>query len=217
MFPRIRQQLDGPPLAWPPVIDRVAEAWWSAAPRARAAIVAAVTVLVVLAGVAHAATGRGGPPTTVYVAVDELQPGDTLRAADVRRRDWPQDLVPDGAVQRPTGTLRALVPAGAVITDQHLGDDAIAAAVGDGQVAVPVPVELAPALMPGSTVDLIGPGPDGRGERLASDARVIGHDVDVVWLGVDADAAVAVSAAIGNSTLAVALRPARPGPTASGG
>jgi Flp pilus assembly protein CpaB len=217
MFPRIRQQLDGPPLAWPPVLDRVAEAWWSAGPRSRAAAVAALTVLVVLAGIAHAAAGGDGPPTTVYVAAHELQPGDTLRAGDVRRRDWPQDLVPDGALERPTGTLRALVQAGAVITAGHLGDDAIAAALSSSQVAVPVPVELAPALVPGSAVDLIGPGPDGRGERLASDARVIGHDAEVVWLGVGADAAVAVSAAVGNGTLAVALRPASSGGAASGG
>ena len=206
MFPRTRHQLDGPPLALPPGLDRVAEAWWAARPRARAAGVIALAVLLVLAGVAHAATGRGGPPTSVYVAAHELQPGQTLGAGDVRRRDWPEDLVPEGAVQRPTGTLRALIPAGAVITDGHLGDDAIASALARGQVAVPVPIELAPTLAVGSTVDLIGPGPDGRGERLASGARVIGQEAEVVWLGVTADGAVAVSAAIGQGTLALALR-----------
>ncbi len=214
MFPRIRQHLDGPPLAWPPVVDHLAERWWAARPRTRAAIVVAFVVLVVLAGTAHAATGRDGPPTTVYVATHELQPGDVLGPGDVRRRDWPRDLVPDGAVERPTGTVRALVPTGAVITTGHLGEDAIAAAVTTGQVAVPIPLELAPALRPGSAIDLIGPGPDGRGERLAGDARIIGHDADLVWVGVDAEASVAVSAAIGNGTLAIALRP-DPSPTST--
>jgi pilus assembly protein CpaB len=216
MFPRIRHQLDGPPLALPAALDRVAEHWWAARPRTRAALAVALSSLLVLAGVAHAATGRGGPPTSVYVAARELQPGDSVRAGDVRRRDWPADLVPDGAVDRPSGTLRALVPRGAVITDGHLGEDGIAASVDTGDVAVPVPVELAPVLEVGSSVDLIGPGPDGRGERLASGARVIGQSVDVVWIGVTADAAIAVSAAIGQGTLALALRPSSaqttPGP-----
>lgn len=210
MLPRTRHRLAGPPFALPRALDRVAETWWRARPRTR--LIAGITaaVLAVLAGVAHAASAPDGPPVGVWVATRDLVPGEVISGSDTERRSWPSDLVPDGAMERPTGTVTATLPRGAVITDRHLGDLGVVASVPADRVAVAVPVELLPVLTPGSRLDLVGPGPDGGGVLLASDATVVANDGVTVWLSIEPAEAIDVSAAVAAASIAAVVLPHEP-------
>lgn len=163
--------------------------------------------LTVVAGVAHAAAAPDGPPVSVWVAARDLLPGETLAEADVRRRSWPAELLPAGAIERPSGTVTAPLPRGAVVTDRHLGDVGIVAAVPAGRVAVAIPVDQLPVLAAGTRLDLVGPGPDGGGVLLASRATVIAQDGEAVWVAIDADASLAVSAAVAAATITAVVLP----------
>lgn len=202
-----RRHLDGPPYVLPEALDRVVEAWWRARPRSRAIGGLAAAGLLSAVAVTHLAMPAGGPPATVWVATRDLLPGEVIGTADAQRRSWPRDLVPASAVDRPTGTVTAPLPRGAVVTDRHLGDLGIAAAVPPGRVAVAVPVDQLPMLAPGTALDLIGPGADGRGERLARAATVVASDGEALWIAIDPQASLAVSAAIGSGTIAAVVHP----------
>lgn len=199
--------LTGPPVALPGPLDRMAERWWAARPRTRTAVVLATVAAVLLAGVTHAASDPHGPPTSVLVATEELRPGDPVTPTVVTRATWPAGLVPDGAVTEPDGTAAALLPAGAVVTEAHLGDGGLAAGVDADRVAVTVPRELLPDVRSGSRLDVIGADHDGSARTLAADAVVVGVDDVDVWLAVPPDAGPAVSAAAARGTIAVVLRP----------
>jgi hypothetical protein len=207
MLPRLRHRLNGPPFALPDGLDRFAEAWWRARPRTRILCGVTVAVLALLAGVAHAAATPGGPPTSVWVVTRDLLPGDVLVATDTERRSWPEALVPDGALSRPQGIVTATLPRGAVVTDRHLGELGIVASVPPGRVAVAVPADQLPALAAGSRLDLIGPGPDGGGVLLATEAVVVAGDGDTVWLSIDPPAAIGVSAAVASASIAAVVLP----------
>lgn len=208
MLTRPPHRLAGRPVTLPPAVDRIAEAWWRARPRTRALARVAAVLLVLAAGIAHAASSPDGPPTTVWVASRDLYPGERLTSSDVRRQTWPGALVPDHAVDDPSGTVSAPLPRGAVVTGLHLGDQGVAASVPDGQLAVAVPAEQLPTVAPGTRVDLVGAGPDGIGAQLAEDAVIVHADADSVWIAVDPAAAVRVSAAATSATLAAVVRPA---------
>jgi hypothetical protein len=207
MFPRTHHRLTGPPFALPVALDRAAEVWWRARPRSR--IVASLTLLALtlLAGITHAASAPDGPPVDVWVATRDLLPGEVIDGADTQRRSWPSDLVPDGASERPSGTVTATLPRGAVVTDRHLGDLGIVASVPPGRVAVAVPAEQLPLLATGSGIDLVGPGPDGGGVLLAHDATVVANDGEAVWVAIDPGASLAVSAAVASGTVAAVVLP----------
>lgn len=207
MLPRTRHHLTGPPFALPVALDRVAELWWRARPRTRLLAGGAVVALLLLAGVAHAAAAPDGPPTTVWVATRDLLPGDVIAGADTERRSWPRDLVPDGAVARPSGTVTATLPRGAVVTDRHLGELGIVAAVPRGRVAVAVPIDQLPSLATGARVDLVGPAPDGGGVLLTAAATVVASDGEDLWLSIDPGAALAVSSAVASNAIAAVVLP----------
>lgn len=207
MLPRTRHRLTGPPFALPVALDRVAETWWRARPRTRLVVGVALTALALLAGLGHAAAAPDGPPTTVWVATRDLLPGEVIAGPDAERRSWPMGLVPDGAVSRPSGTVSATLPRGAVVTDRHLGDHGIVAAVAPGRVAVAVPVDQLPDLSAGARLDLVGPAPDGGGMLLAVDVTVVATDGDDVWLSIDPEAALAVSSAVAANAIAAVVLP----------
>ncbi len=199
--------LNGPPVALPGPLDRIAERWWAARPRTRTVLVLAGVAALLLAGVSHAASDPHGPPTSVLVATEELRPGAPITPAVVTRATWPAGLVPDGAVTEVGGAVAALLPAGAVVTDGHLGDRGLAAGVAPDRVAVTVPRELLPDVRAGSRLDVIGADHHGSAHTLAPDAVVLGADDVDVWLAVAPDTGPAVSAAAAQGTLTVVIRP----------
>lgn len=207
MLPRTRRHLAGRPFALPPALDRLAEAWWRARPRTRVLAGIAVALLLLAAGIAHAASSPGGPPVRVWITTRDLFPGDTLTASDRVTRMWPRDLVPAGALEQPAGVVTAPLPRGAVVTDRHIGDHGLSASVPIGHVAVSVPVEQLPAMTPGTHVDLVGVGQDGNGALLAADAIVVHEDDHAVWFAVDPAVSVDVSVAAASARLAVIVRP----------
>lgn len=196
MFANARKDLDGPPFALPPVFDRIAERWWRARPRSRVLLGLTLAVMVLIAGLANAAASPHGPPRTAWVAVRDLTVGHTLGPDDLERTTWPADLVPDGALSEPAGTLVAPLPRGAVATDRHLGDGGPGAGLPPGTAVVPVPVEAVPQLPSGTRLELVaGDRIDGTGQRITGEALVLRTDEAAVWLAVDHDDAATLASA----------------------
>jgi hypothetical protein len=193
---RLARALDGAPFAAPAVLDRLGERWWRLPPRIRAALIGFGVVAALAAGTVHLVSSPWGPPVTVLVAADDLAVGDRVGPRDVRRADWPAELIPEGAVQEVSGTVVAPVPAGGIVTDRHLGAGGIGALVPAGGAAVALPAELVPELPAGARLDLIGADLDTRGVRLASGAVVVATDGIHVWVVVDGDEATDVAAAV---------------------
>jgi hypothetical protein len=206
-LPRLARPLDGAPFAAPAILDRVAERWWRFPPRVRALCLTAAVALTLVAGTLHLTTSPWGAPTTVLVAARDLSVGQPVGPDDVRLADWPASLVPAGAVLEPAGTVLAPVPAGNILTDLHLGDGGIGAALPEGRAAVGLPAELVTDLPPGSTIDLVAPDLDARGVVLASGAVVLVDDGAQVWVMVDRPAAADVAAAAANGTITVVVVP----------
>lgn len=207
MLPILRHRLDGPPFALPRPLDRAAERWWAARARTRMLAGLSVALVLFLAGVAHAASNPQGPPRTVWVAARDLHPGDQVTAADVERRSWPEDLVPAGILDHPRGLVTAPLPRGAVVTDRHLGETGIASTLPPDRVAVAVPAGQLPSLTPGMALDLVGPGPEGAAVRVGTRATVVAADGEVVWLAIDPEAVLGVSAAVASGTLVAVVLP----------
>jgi hypothetical protein len=203
----LRTWLTGPPFALAAPLDRLAEAWWRATPRTRAALALAGATTLVALGVGQAASSPYGPPITVHVAIRDLAVGEVAGPGDVRRTSWPRDLVPDGAVDGPGGPLRAPLPRGAVLTSAHLGDGGPAAELPAGRVAVPIALDALPVLDPGTRLDLIGLHPDGSVTTLTAAAVVVHVDATDAWLSIDDADAVAVSAAAAAGAIAAVVRP----------
>lgn len=210
-----RFRLDGPPLALPPVLDRVAERWSGWPPRARVAAIA------VLAVAALALAGRGavrspwGPPVEVLLAAHDLRGGQRLTAGDLAATTWPRDLVPPDALDAPgDGVLLGPVPAGTVVTARHLGETGIGEGLPAGRAAYPLPLDQLPPLLPGQVVDLVAGGPDGQGQRLAAAGRVLAVDDTHVWVEVVREEAVGLAgaSAFGAVTVVVVSAEASPGP-----
>jgi pilus assembly protein CpaB len=203
--------LDGAPLAAPAVLDRCSERWWSLPPRARFAVVGFASLVALAAGTAHLLTSPWGAPVTVLVARHDLGIGHQVGPADVRRADWPAELVPDGAVLDvgdAAGTILAAVPAGSILTDRHLGDGGLGTAVPVGRAAIALPIDLLPPLPAGATIDLVGADLDRRGVPLASGATVLAADGVHVWVVVDhGEAADAAAAALAGTLTAVVVPP----------
>lgn len=207
MFTGPRRHLDRPPFALPRPLDVVAERWWRAHPRTRMLLGVAGAVIVVLAGIAHAAAAPHGPPSSVWIATRDLPVGHVLGAGDLQRAMWPQDLVPDGAVTDPAGVIRAPLTRGAVVTDRHVGDDGLTAGLPAGTAAVAVPPDALPPLPPGARLDLVAVDVEGRPVPLVRGAVVLAIDEAAVWLAVDRDAAALVAGAAATGTLGVVVVP----------
>lgn len=196
-------------MTWPGPLDAIAERWWAARPRTRMALGLAGLLLLLAAGTGHVAATPYGPPTVVLVAARDLLPGEPLTDHELTRRVMPADLVPAGALGHPGGTLGAVLPAGAVATDRHLGDGGWAAGLPAGRVAVAVPAERLPGLTAGTRARLVGADHDGRAQVLAEDAVVLGvEELGSVWFAVDASDAVAITGAAAVGALAVVVLPA---------
>ncbi|MFP4634247.1 MAG: hypothetical protein ACLFRD_00160 [Nitriliruptoraceae bacterium] len=200
---------DGPPLALPRSLDGLVERWWAARPRSRVVVAVVLSLALVVTVATRTAGSPHGAPATVLIATEQLLPGDALHGGVVRRASWPSELVPDDAVTEATGSVAALVPAGGVVTEHHLGDGGLAAGVPPDRVAATVPLELLPQLSTGTRLDVIGADTDGSPRTLADDAVVVGADDTDVWLAVDPDAGAMVSAAAAQGSIAVVVRPPR--------
>lgn len=205
--PRTFDRLDGPPFALPRLLDRASEAWWSRAPRWRAAgILLAIGVLVVL-GLAHASATPYGPPTTVLVATRDLPAGHQLTRDDLRRATWPDDLAPHDGLERAEGRLASALPEGSPATRRHVADDGVAATLPEGTAAVPVPIEGLPILTVGNRVEVVGRNLDGRAAVLANDGSVVAIDDTDVWLAIPAAQAADVAAAGASGMVTVVVLP----------
>ncbi|MEY3019782.1 MAG: hypothetical protein RLZZ272_766 [Actinomycetota bacterium] len=197
---RRHSTFDGPPLALAPWLDRVSEGWWRLRPRSRAAITLALALVVALTAVARVLTDPYGAPTTVLVTTRDLPAGHDLSASDLRRRTWPEGLVPPRATVRREGRLAVPLTAGSVLVESHLDASGPARGLGADRVAVAIPQELVPALVLGDRLDVLAAGPDGSGVVVASDATTL-------WLATMREEAPAVVAAVLRGTVGVALLP----------
>jgi hypothetical protein len=192
---RLTTLFDGPPLALPPVLDRCSERWWRTSPRVRMLVVLAAVAALLLAGTVRLASSPWGAPVEVLVAARDLTVGEPVGPADVRRTDWPAALVPAGSLRDAVGTVVAPLPAGSVVTDRHVGDGGLGAAVPPGDAAVALPTELVPELPAGARLDLVGADLDAGGVTLAAGATVLVDDGAHVWVAVRRQEAGAVAAA----------------------
>lgn len=211
MFPPSRlpslRLLDGPPPSLPQIVDAASERWWGLRPRTRAGLGAVIALVVLAAGAGHVASSPWGPPVTVLVAARDLETGETLTRSDVRRTGWPESLVPAGALSEATGTVVTPIPEGAVLTDRYLGDAGLAAALPDGHVAVPLPMELLPRLPAGVRLDLVAAQLDGRGVTVAQRALLLSGDGTQVWVAVERAVAADVAAAATTGQLTAVILP----------
>jgi hypothetical protein len=207
MLPRTRGHLDGPPFALPAMLDALAERWWRTRPRTRTGLSLGAVVLLVMAGVTHAAASPYGPPTAVWIADRDLTIGTVLTADALHRASWPRDLVPDGALQEPIGTLVAPLPRGAVVSDLHVGEGGVAASLPVGYAAVALPPESLPELAPGTRIDLVAADTQGGATTIASDAVLLGSDGTAVWVAVERAAATQVSGAALHGAIGVVVLP----------
>lgn len=163
------------------------------------------------AAFANALSSPDGPPVQVWVAARDLTVGDAVGDGDVETRQWPQSLAPDAAIDAdssatpPAGVVTAPLPRGAVVTDHHLGEHALAQLISPGDVGVPVPAEQLPNVTSGTRLDLIGATADGAADLIATDAVVVLVESDTVWLALSEAAAPTVSAAVARSSLAAVV------------
>ncbi len=207
-FPtRLPRVLVGAPLRLPRTLDAASEWWWRATPRSRALLGVLAVIVVLAAGIGHAAASPYGPPTPVLIATRDLLPGEAPGPGDLERVSIPRALVPAAATLEPGGVVSHALPTGAVLTTQHLDDGGWAASLPAGRVAVPVRAEELPPLSPGTHLDVIGAGADGQGRRLSADVVVLSAVGDQVWLSTAAGDAVAVSAAASAGALVVVVLP----------
>lgn len=197
--------MGGAPVALPAALDTISDRWWGLGPRTRTwVVVAAVIALLAGAGLRAAATPYGSP-VGVLVATSDLEPGSPLADADLARRRWPADLVPEGARTRADGTLTAPLPAGAVLTDRHVTDAGVGGLVADGRAAVPLPADLVPELPVGTRLQVVATGVDGEAAVLADDAEVVAEDGASVWVAVPHVSAADVAAAGLRGAVAIAV------------
>lgn len=130
-----------------------------------------------------------GDTTRVVVAARTIDGGRTIGARDLTTLELPRAAVPEGAITDAGEALgRAVllqVPARAALTASALaGSESL---VAPGRVALPLTLaESAPVALvgPGDRIDVLGPGPSGVVEVLASEVRVIAiPELDTGLLG----------------------------------
>ncbi|MDR0959968.1 MAG: SAF domain-containing protein [Propionibacteriaceae bacterium] len=109
---------------------------------------------------AAAASGKGGPTTTVVTAAHRIAPGTTITADDLVEIEAPSDLVPDNALTSGAEAIGRIATSGAgsgvILTrDDILGDDS--AAITPGAVVVPIRIandDIISLIRPGGTIRL---------------------------------------------------------------
>ena len=202
----LRTRLSGPLPHLPARVDALSDTWWGLPPRLRVGVVAFACVLVASLPMLRTARSAWGPPVTVIVAAEDLPAGTALDASAVTRVQRPADVLPPDVLAEVSGVLTVPVMAGTVLTERHRAPT-VAALVGAGEVAVPVPADMQPAVSPGSVIDLLSAGFDGAGRTIAAGGRVVQVDGSWIWVAVQASAAADVAAAALDQRLVLAVRP----------
>lgn len=206
----LTRHLDGPAPVWARPLDRIAERWARAPARLRILVVAMVTTTVVAspALLPH----RWGEPTRVVTAVRDLGVGTILGPGDLEVVALPASSVPDDAATAADGlvgsALRHPVAPGQPVLERHVAPDGLTGLVATGRVAVALPTELVPPLVPGQRLDVLGADDVAGGRVLADEARVLRVDGDIVWVEVARDETTAIAAALVWGGLTVAVLPA---------
>ncbi len=178
---RLTGLLRGPPPALPAWLDRIAEAWAATAPRPRIVIAGLTVALAVAAGEARvlAAEQRwGGPAVDVLVATTDVPAG---AVPDLRAVAVPPALVPERPATTPPddASLALPLPAGAVLTEQHLDPRGPAAGLDPDLRVVPLAVEASWGVTAGGWVDVWVLGVGEQPAELVAERRpVIALDVD---------------------------------------
>lgn len=138
-----------------------------------------VLAALVLAIRAPSVASRTAP---VVVAVHELAPGSTIRAADVQVRSWPPELVPASALttlaEADGRVLAGAADAGEPLTSVRLAGSELARRASPGHDAVSVPIRLADAdlaalLAPGRLVDVVAAGARSDQPTVLASAAVV--------------------------------------------
>jgi pilus assembly protein CpaB len=181
----------------------------------------AAGLLALLALVLAVAPGTTAGDAPVVVAAVDVAAGSTLQAGDLTVRQWPDHLVPAGALPD-AGAAHGRILVGAARAGEPITDTRLVgpgAALGAPVGAAAVPVRLADAgvaalLVPGSTVDVITVG-ESTAEPvvLAAAAAVLavlpadpGSSGRLVLVSMPAHVAAKVAAATLTEQVAVTLR-----------
>lgn len=180
---------------------------WLAVAAAAGLVAAEASRLSTDAAAERAAWGSSAP---VVVALGDLQVGDVVGPGDVSVDEWPEAVIPPGAVATP--------PVGRVVTAPIVEGEAVVAArlapaglrgaaalIPDGFVAVAVPASSsygapAPPLELGDRVDVLAP------DVVADGAVVVAVDDDAVTVAVPSADAADVADAVAASIVTLALR-----------
>ncbi len=154
---RIEALLRGPYPRLPRPLDACSEQWSRLRPRSRtlaAALLVVAALLAVDARVRAAESRWGGAPRPALVATTDLPVG--ARATGLRPTVLPPAAVPADAVATVAGeaVLALALPAGAVLTRDHLDPRGPAAGLPAGLRAVPVPAEQGWGVTAGGWVDV---------------------------------------------------------------
>ena len=203
-MPTLPDLLNGPLPALPRRLDDAARWWRGLPPRPRLAL-AALALLVLLAGPGlRTAASPYGAAMTVVVTAHELPAGHLVTAGDLTASRWPGGLAADAVTAADVvgRRLRHGIPAGAVVRRGHVAGFGIAALLGAGQAGLAVAIDEAPPLQVGDGVDVQGPD-----VATAADGVVIAIDADVVWLALPRAAAARLAAAASRGPLSLTVLP----------
>ncbi|MDA3626021.1 SAF domain-containing protein [Saccharopolyspora sp. WRP15-2] len=181
---------------------------------------AALALLLLAAALAVQDHGPPGAGVPVLVAARDLPPGRVLSEVDVKHREIPVDLVPDGALRDSPAALGRVLGAaarrGELLTDARFNGPT--AASGSGMASAPIRLadpEVADFLTPGRRVDIVtAAAHPGEGSVLAENAQVIAVQADsddrdqgrLVFVGLPERLAGNVAAASLDQTVTVTLR-----------
>ncbi len=182
------------------------------------ALLAGTVTTTVVAG-ADDARRAWGERRTVAVAAAGLEPGTTIAAADLERRELPIAVLPPDVVHDPTGrVVTSPILAGEAVVEARVGDEGVtgvAALVPEDHVAVAVALDApTPPLQIGDRVDVLAPGAlgppslgsvGGPAVRVARGAVVVHLGDTALTVAVGDDDAAAVAAATLQGPVAVVL------------
>lgn len=203
-----RRAPDRGPFVLPASLDRLSETWWSLHPRLRVALTTVAAIAIVVAAGARGLAAPHGPERDVWVARSTLPAGTTLDDhPELTRATRPDGLLPDDPAAAPTGRLTGPLPAGAVLTEQHLAVGGIGDLAGPDRVAVPVPPDALPPVALHDRLQLIVADSDGTGRVVADAVEVLALDDDATWLATDPAASVDVAAGGARGTLTATVLP----------
>ena len=122
----------------------------------------------------------GGEQVEVCVAINDIAPGDTVKASDVTTKLWVADLLPSGAVKQTSDvvgkTASSSILKGEVVLDARFRNDSSLLDVPNGLTAISVPAKsvqaVGGALSAGMNVDVYSTGNTST-TRLLSNVQVL--------------------------------------------